>query len=191
MQKRPNLLVLLGLAVFVLGTAMVLLVVRDDGGDEAVAAPRTGRVTPAAGGGEVPGGGSVAPAPEPIAIPDGKRGVAVRTGFVPGVAGYVAAGDHVDVYASMSKQSPARVKLVLPDVEVLDVSIEVAPRRSSAEDGERPSGSEVTYLLALDPVQAERVIFLTSNESLYLTLVPKGAPPVATPGRTYDNVLGQ
>lgn len=189
MQKRPNLLVMLGLAVFVLGTAMVLLVVRDDGGDEAAAAgPRTR-------GGPVAAGDATAvpipAAPEPVAIPDGKRGVAVRTGFVPGVAGYVSAGDHVDVYAAMSKQAPARVELVLPDVEVLDVSIEVAPRRSTGEEGERPSGSEITYLLALDPVQAERVIFLTTNESLYLTLVPKGAPPVGTPGRTYDNVLGQ
>jgi hypothetical protein len=46
---------------------------------------------------------------------------------------------------------------------------------------ERTGGNPITYLLALDPGEAERVIFMTSNESLYLALSGDDAPPLSTP----------
>ena len=239
MGKRSNLLIILGLTAFVLGTSVVLLVLRGED-DEAGA----GTVTPGSvlvarqdlvagtSGADVvagnlvevrtvPGedrqadaltttaelGGRVlaadvrageqlrASALRPAAlrsgavdIPEGKQGVAVQLPFVPGVAGYVAAGDHVNLYANIKAAGPM-TKLVLPNVEVLDVSTEIAPRRAGTSQGERATGSQITYLLALDAVDAERVIFLAENETLYLTLVPKGQAASAAPGRNYDNIL--
>ncbi len=58
----------------------------------------------------------------------------------------------------------------------------MAPRRAvSDQEQERATGSAITYLLALDPVEAERVIFMTSHESIYLALAGNDVPPASTP----------
>ncbi len=246
MAKRSNVLVVLGIAFFALGAAIVLLLVRDDGatvragaageatqvlvakgpipagttGDEVVAqglveaknfqpgqiAPGAVTSTAALAGQTVAtdiskGAQLTTSSLRPsqirgasVAIPEGKQGVAVQLDFVPGVAGYVGAGDRINMYSvvrngvadSNSKANPPcnpRVNLFLSNVEVLDISAEVAPRRAvSDQQQERVTGNAITYLLALDPVEAERVIFLSSNESLYLALAGEGAPPVFTNG---------
>ncbi len=247
MGKRSNVLVVLGIAFFVLGVAIVFLLLRDD--DDVVAPgadAQTARVLvatqdipPGTPGSEVLDQGWVelrtieAGEVEPgaltsrsalagrtigvqiprdaqvtqgrlrspalreavISIPDGKEAVAIQVPFVPGVAGYVSQGDFVNLYTVMRSGPGAPVtKLIVHNVEVLDVSTEVAPRAATARDGdqaagERPAGQQITYLLALDPVQAEQVIFHQSVENLYLSLVPQGAPEVPTPGRTYENAL--
>jgi hypothetical protein len=43
--------------------------------------------------------------------------------------------------------------------------------------------------LAVDANQAEQVIFLSTFESIYLSIVPKNQPAVPTPGRAYQNLL--
>jgi Flp pilus assembly protein CpaB len=124
-----------------------------------------------------------------IKIPEGKQGVAVQLPFVAGGAGYVAAGDRVNVYGNHANVNDDTVtKLVLQNVQVLDVSTEVAPR--VAGDEERPTGTTVTYLLALDPNEAEHVIFLAANAQLWLALAGDDAgslPPTA--GRRTADVL--
>jgi Flp pilus assembly protein CpaB len=117
-----------------------------------------------------------------IKIPDGKQGVAVQLPFVAGGAGYVAAGDHVNIYGNLTKDEATPVtKLVLGNVQVLDVSSEVAPRVTGSED--RALGTAVTYLLALDPNEAEQVIYLASNAQVWMALVGTEAPLPPTPGR--------
>lgn len=104
-----------------------------------------------------------------IAIPAGKQGVAVQLPFVPAGGGYVGAGDRVNVYGNVPHEgSRAVAELVLQNVEVLDVSTEVAPRVTGGE--ERPSSSVITYLLALDLNEAQRVIDLAANAQLWLAL---------------------
>jgi len=124
-----------------------------------------------------------------IEIPSGMQGVAVQLPFVSGGAGYVAAGDHVNVYGNVKDaDGNATTKLVLNNVQVLDVSTEVAPRVSGNE--ERAGGSNVTYLLALNPDQAERVIFLAANEQVWLALTGNDAGAVPpTSGRRASDVL--
>ncbi|HEU5152798.1 MAG TPA: Flp pilus assembly protein CpaB [Iamia sp.] len=132
-------------------------------------------------------------------IPDGQEAVAVTVPFTAGVAGYVGPGDRVNVYASITPDTAGaptspRTELLLGDVEVLDVSDEIAPRRAetiasgdtpttqAARDGAR----EITLLLAVDPAEAEQVVFATTNNQLWLTLVPEdggGGPP--PPGVDY------
>ena len=125
-----------------------------------------------------------------IKIPAGMQGVALEVPFVAGGGGYVAAGDRVNVYGNIPAEADvsAVTKLVLANVQVLDVSTEVAPR--VAGDDERPTGSAVTYLLALDANQAERVIYLAANAQLWLALADgTNAPMPATSGRTAGDVL--
>ena len=124
-----------------------------------------------------------------ITIPAGKQGVAVQVPFVAGGAGYVGAGDRVNVYGNITEgiDGGAVTKLVLQNVEVLDVSTEVAPR--VAGEQERQTTTAVTYLLALDANEAENVIYLASNAQLWLALAGDNASLPPTSGRRAGDVL--
>jgi Flp pilus assembly protein CpaB len=119
---------------------------------------------------------------ESVDIPAGMQAVAVQIPFVPGVAGYVGVDDRVNVYGVI-KGAPngQTVKLVLSNVQVLDVSTEVTPRRASDPATERTGANAITYLLALNPIDAGKIVYLSSYESIYMTLVPKGQSPSAAP----------
>ena len=151
-----------------------------------------------------------------IKVPDGKQAVAMTIPFTNAGGGYVGPGDHVNLYALMGKMNGnvtalcgeglcpaadprgalAASQLVLANVEVLDVSQEVAPatvtnvqpaagQKSRAGEVE----SNVTYLMALDASQAEKAIFFSRFAEVYLTLVPKGQPPATTGGRDQITAL--
>ena len=180
-RSRSSMLIAIGLAVFVVGSALAFLALRGDDDD----------------GGKV--AASNAPAAQPVAqraapqqsvpafkIPDGKEAVAVQLPGVPGVAGYVKPGNRVNVYGTFktsqvngAPKAPA-AKLILKNVEVLNVTAPAAG----------VEGGNATYLLALSPDDAERVIYMASFESMWLSLVRDGAPAVGnTPGRTATNLL--
>ena len=127
-----------------------------------------------------------------INIPAGHQGVAIQMPFVSGGAGYIGPGDFIDIYGNVkaSETGEAYTRLLLGGVKVLDVSTEVAPSVVSGESSERVGGSNVTYLLALDAQQAERVIYLAANQQVWLTLQGEGNPPVpSTPGRSSADVF--
>jgi Flp pilus assembly protein CpaB len=124
-------------------------------------------------------------------IPEGFDAVAVQLDFVPGVAAYVSPGDRINLYGAGGD----RAELVLTNVEVLDVDLTIPPRRgtSTADPNTsatpRASGSAVTYLLALRPDDAEKVIFLTEFQDLYASLTADEAEPAGpTPGRDAGTV---
>lgn len=120
---------------------------------------------------------------EAISIPNGMQAVAVQVPFVSGAAGYVGPEDRINIYGVI-KGAPIgqNVKLVLSNVQVIDVSKEVAPRRASADPGTaRGSDSALTYLLALSAVDAAKVIYLSEYENIYVTLLPKGQAPSSAP----------
>lgn len=121
---------------------------------------------------------------ESLDIPSGMQAVAIQIPYVPGVAGYVGVEDRVNVYGVL-KTAPTgpTVKLILSNVQVLDVSTEVAPRRAAADAAaaERVGVSAITYLLAVNPSDAAKMIFLSEYESMYMTLVPKGQAASNTP----------
>ncbi|MEY2406125.1 MAG: pilus assembly protein CpaB [Acidimicrobiaceae bacterium] len=152
-----------------------------------------------------------------VPLAAGKEAVAVAIPFVPGGAGYVAAGNLVNVYqvipdvvqtvsdtgqqvAAGLPFSTPRVELLLTNVRVLEVQAAgatplVTPTASnnaagtSATTSSQPTGS-ITVILEVDTLDAEKVIFGTSAQklSLYLTRVGDGnAPAGPTPGRDYTN----
>jgi Flp pilus assembly protein CpaB len=182
-SRRSNQMLALGLAVFVIGVGIVMLVLRgSDGGSSA--APPTSTTTIQAGTVVVPAATGAA-LPTSFTIPEGKQAVAVQVPFVAGLAGYARAGDLVNIYATIEKGQvtpdtpPPLAKLVLPAVQVLAVT----------GPGPGTETGNATYLLALDAAQAEQAIFLARFESVWLTLVPKGQPATSTPGRSHKNAF--
>jgi len=151
-----------------------------------------------------------------IKVPEGKQAVALSIPFTNAGGGYVGPGDRVNLYALVGRQNGAVVplcgeglcpaadpraaqaaaQLVLPNVAVLDVSQEVAPRtvtNTSPAVGQVARAAEVqpnvTYLMALDASQAEKAIFFSRYGTIYVTLVPKGQPDATTGGRDQTNAL--
>jgi Flp pilus assembly protein CpaB len=102
------------------------------------------------------------------------------------VAGFVGSGDRIDVYAvGRGAEGAAQgVRLVLQSVEVLNVNGLGLP----AAQGQA-AGGPLVYLVAVTPNEAERLIYLTEFEKLYLDLVAKGEGPVATPGAGPNQAL--
>ena len=135
-------------------------------------------------------------------IPKGFEAVAVQVDFVAGAAGYVNPGDRINLYGlyttPIGSRPAPRAELLLTNVEVLDVDLSIPARRGSTPAdpaqpaAQRPSGTTVTYLLALRTTDAEKVIFTTEFASFYATLVGDKAPPAGpTPGRDPQNILDQ
>jgi len=113
-----------------------------------------------------------------VVIPAGKRALALEVQPMAGVAGFVGAGDRVDVYGVVKGEpGPPSVRLVLQGVDVLNVNGAGLP---SAQG--QPGSPNLIYLLAVTPVDAERLIYLNEFQKLYFDLVPKGEGPVKTPG---------
>jgi pilus assembly protein CpaB len=142
-------------------------------------------------GAEIPAGSLVTKGmfPDPqtrigtVVIPPGKRALALEIQPLAGVAGFVGAGDRIDVYGIVRgggdgvAPAPASVRLVFQGIEVLNVNGAGLP----AAQGQ-PGGANFVYLVAVTPVEAERLIYLNEFEKLYFDLVPKGEGPVRTPG---------
>ena len=151
-----------------------------------------------------------------IKVPQGKQAVAMSIPFTSAGGGYVGPGDRINLYALIGRQNgnvaplcgeglcptgdpkaaQATSQLVLSNVEVLDVSQEVAPATVTNVQpaaGQKSRAAEVqpsvTYLMALDASQAEKAIFFSRYGEVYLTLVPKGQPDAATGGRDQTNAL--
>ena len=112
-----------------------------------------------------------------VVIPPGKRALALELGGVAGVAGFAGAGDRIDVYGIDKGEGTPTVRLVVQGVEVLNVN----GVGLTAVQGQ-PGSPNLVYLLAVTPVEAERLIYLNEFEKLYFDLVPKGEAPVKTPG---------
>jgi Flp pilus assembly protein CpaB len=242
MGKRSNLIVTLGLAVFIVGAAATYLVVRnsDDGSSSSagkvsvlVAAKpipagtngsnvvtqgmiRTRNVeidarpaTAVTDASQLAGKTVTLGVPEgqiltldqfqvaqtrigTLKIPDGKTALALQLNNVPGVAGFAGAGDHVNIYGVIKPDTDPKfpqgaAHLIMQNTEILNVN----GATLAAAQGQ-PGGTGLVYLLAVTPIEAERLIFLSSFQQLYFSLVTKDAPAVgATPGSSITDALRQ
>ncbi len=180
-RNRSTALIAIGAAVFVVGAALTFILLRDDDGDSKVSA-----AAPTASVSQAAPAAQPAPGAAPtVKVPAGKEAVAVQVATVPGLAGYAKTGDRVNIYGTFKDRQPnagARgvplAKLILADAEVLAVTAPAA----GAE------GGTATYLLAVNPGDAEKVIYLASFEGIWLSITPDGAPAIRdTPGRNAAN----
>ena len=243
MGKRSNLIVTLGLAVFIVGAAATYLVVRS--GDGGGATSSAGKVPVLVAEKPIPAGTTgtnvvangmiktrqVDAAAKPatavtdasqlagktvtlgvaegqiitldqfqtaqtrigtLKIPDGKTALALQLANVPGVAGFAGAGDRVNVYGvvkpgSDPKNPQGATHLIMSNTEVLNVN----GATLAAAQGQ-PGGAGLVYLLAVSPAEAERLIYLSTFEQLYFSLVAKDAAAVGgTPGASIADALKQ
>jgi pilus assembly protein CpaB len=153
-----------------------------------------------------------------ISVPEGYDGVAVSMPYVNGGAGYVAPGDTVNIYGIYGASDQAgglqagpegansegvrlpRTEMILTNVMVLDVNAQDARSidagqtastdQQSTSVSRQSDGAPRTYLLALRPTDAERVIQVAQFANLYVSLTAPDAPPVQdTPGADGGSVL--
>jgi Flp pilus assembly protein CpaB len=150
-----------------------------------------------------------------VQVPTGKEAIAVDVPFVAGGAGYLAPGDLVNIYqvipgpvkdvgggtAELPYSTP-HTQLILTNVRVIDVQLQVAslggstPATNQTGVVSRPNSTadHLTVLLALDAIDAEKVIFGSSSIGLNLYLTRVGDQAAAsgpTPGRDYFNIFGE
>jgi len=178
-RSRSTQMIAAGAAMFVIAAALAVLAMRGNDNNDtrdnasSESAP-TVTVQPAAES-------TPTPAVTPVKIPTGKEALEVQLPAVQGLAGYAKTGDKVNVYGTFKDQQPNNAvkgvplaKLILSNVEVL-----------SAVN----NGATVTYVLAVNPNEAEQIIYLSSFQGLWLTLTREGAPTVGgTPGHNASNV---
>jgi pilus assembly protein CpaB len=130
------------------------------------------------------------------AVPEGMRAVTVALDSIIGVAGFLKAGDHVDVVATfdMDRMSNAAVaKTVLQDVELLAIGPEVRPEEgqsATGKKGARPK-EQPNATLAVTPADAEKLILAESTGKLRLTLRRAGEDlRVSLTGVRSDALIG-
>src|SRR5438874_1424266 len=116
-KNRSSVLIAIGVAVFVVGTGLAFLAVHG----KSNAAPRvqTAASTPELKTGQVAAPGTAAASFE---IPKGQQALAVQVPYVQGVAGFVKAGDKVNVFGTVKPGSPPPKGLSVTPVAKLILS---------------------------------------------------------------------
>jgi pilus assembly protein CpaB len=149
-------------------------------------------------------------------IPQDKEAISVEVGVVQGVAGFISPGDQVSVIAELTipdeldePEEPAEGEEAPPPVEptesiitqylLQDVEVLAVGRRVILEGEDQVQQTEqVLMTLALDPEDAEKLVFAWNNGALHFTLLPpevEGSEipplerPVETPGRSFDTIF--
>lgn len=137
-----------------------------------------------------------------LEIPEDFEAVSVQVGIPPGVAGFVRPGDQVSLIVTtetpgdtilqedgtqIEEAGEVSTQYLLQGIQVLSVG-----QRITTEEGEEDvseDGGNVLLTVALEPEDAERLVFAIENASLYFTLLPEDAEPADTPGRSLDNLF--
>ncbi|HEX2052253.1 MAG TPA: Flp pilus assembly protein CpaB [Actinomycetota bacterium] len=128
-------------------------------------------------------------------IPAGQNAVTINLGVPQAVARYIQPGSETNVYVTYkglpTAGNPADAvvtKLLLSNVKVLANQPMRTPTEETAENA-APQGNEILLTLALNPQQAEQLIFAKENGSVWLGLVHPGDAPVTSGGRTFRTAL--
>lgn len=136
-----------------------------------------------------------------VEIPEGMHQVAVPVESPRALGGLLSPGDRVGVFISLSGD-PTQTHLRLHKVLVTDVRGGIAapsetsdPADEAAEDGDEPQAppmpeGSVLVTLALEPPDAERVVFGTEHGSVYFSLEDEEAAEndteIITPENLYE-----
>lgn len=197
---------LLAVGITVLVAALVLLLVAQrnepdpivvaDGAPDVVAA-ETDDAEATASGTVGALGEDEARLPTPLEVPEGHEAVAVTSTYDAAVAGLPVPGDRVNLYAVFQQGLPdALATDAGTDGEATGNAGKGAVRTLSAVEvlgvtGVQPQagGGSVTLVLALEPADAERTIYLAAAEQVWFSLVGPDHTPVDGQGVTRETVL--
>jgi pilus assembly protein CpaB len=137
-------------------------------------------------GGEVPGG--------QLSIPEGHQAVTVALDAPAAISGVLTGGDHVSIYATFTGVSLVRLNkkfeplpgnsettaerfdttvVLVPDVEVLRVLRDgTGTSEVPGQIEESSTSSSVQVILALEPEEAQKLVFTLNQGVPYLSLLP-------------------
>jgi pilus assembly protein CpaB len=137
-------------------------------------------------GGEVPGG--------QLSIPEGHQAVTVALDAPAAISGVLTGGDHVSIYATFTGISLVRLNkkfeplpgntdvtaaridttvVLVPDVEVLRVLRDgTGVSEVPGQIQEQSTSSSVQVILALEPEEAQKLVFTLNQGVPYLSLLP-------------------
>jgi pilus assembly protein CpaB len=137
-------------------------------------------------GGEVPGG--------QLSIPEGHQAVTVALDAPAAISGVLTGGDHVSIYATFTGVSLVRLNkkfeplpgstettaerfdttvVLVPDVEVLRVLRDGSGATEvPGQIAEQSTTSGVQVILALEPEEAQKLVFTLNQGVPYLSLLP-------------------
>lgn len=154
-------------------------------------------------------------------IPEGLEAVTITTDFVAGGASTIAPGNRVNLYVLLDPEvgvaqvSPTgeliaaeplpyqtpRAELLLANVEVLDVQTGAPPLQvgsdPNATQANTVTPTSLIFVLAVDTLDAEKLIFASSEAELYVSRVrldDEGNPPPpieSTPGQDFLTILSE
>ena len=185
-NNKSTRIIAIGVAVFVIGGALLFLLLRNN---NSTSKAKTTTAATAPTTTVAPGSVSISQSATPTTviqfkIPDGLNAVDIPMDYFAGGGGYVRAGDQINVFAILNKDCtndkfPAVVKLILSNVKVLEV-LGTPPA---------PSGASASFLLALSPQNAERLIYNAKFGGLYMTLTTNNEPVASTTGVSCTNPL--
>jgi Flp pilus assembly protein CpaB len=136
-------------------------------------------------GGEVPGG--------LLSIPEGHQAMTVALDAPRVVSGTLAGGDTVAIYATFTQVDIVRLNkqfepvedatdngrrfdttvVLVPEVEVLRVIREIA-EPVAGEVQEATSSTSIQVVLALEPVEAQKLVYAVEQGLVYMTLLRPG-----------------
>jgi len=137
-------------------------------------------------GGLIPGG--------VLGIPEGHQAISVALGGPRAIAGALAGGDRITIYATFEGVSlllldknflkkandpSALAALSQADVPVFDTTVVLAPEvevlrvaQALNEDGSASGGGDVTLTLAFLPDEAQQFVFALEKGRVYMSLLP-------------------
>lgn len=131
-----------------------------------------------------------------LPIAQGKQAISVQVGTPAGVAGFVQPGDQVSIIVHLAREGrpPAGgeiARYLLQRIDVLAVGTRVVAV-GAAQQGQEQQAQNVAcclFTLAVSPGQAEQLVYAQTNGQLTFTLLPEGAQPVNSGGRTIVNLF--
>lgn len=100
-------------------------------------------------------------------VPQNMRAITIPTSEVTGVAGFINAGDKIDMLVTYNKKDINPVSTTYTQLQNIEVAA-VGSAVKSLDDNQKALPASIT--LFVKPAQAEVIAYAVSNGSLYLTL---------------------
>jgi Flp pilus assembly protein CpaB len=115
----------------------------------------------------------------PVAVPEGKRAMAILVDPERGIGGLVTEGDHVDILVVYAQDRYSLARTVAQDIEVLatETTLSPPPPQPPAEPGKAPPApaaapvkAEIRVILSVSPTDAERILAAADKGKLNTVL---------------------
>jgi Flp pilus assembly protein CpaB len=135
-----------------------------------------------------------------LGIPSNLQAISIQVAIPPGAANFIQVGDFISVIGDVDITLPNGgtsghiAGYLAQDVKVLAIGVlQTVPATSgtpATQQAVQPAGN-VLVTLAVNPVQAQRLVLGTLDGQLYFTIVPANQKPANLSGRPKINIFGR